>query len=75
MPHADTLERLLEKIEPGDIEAVLMARLRALFRRQKLRALMVGRGYVVPSTARRCGSARRRSPPRRSTGGESDEAR
>ena len=47
VPHADTLARLLEQIEPADVEAVLLARMRALLRRQKLNALMVERGYVV----------------------------
>lgn len=47
VPHADTLARLVERIEPYEIESVLMARMRALLRRHKLQALMVERGYVL----------------------------
>lgn len=48
IPHADTLERLLDRLEPEkDIESALATRMRALVRRQKLRVLMVERGYVV----------------------------
>lgn len=47
LPHTDTLARLLETIDPGEIEKVLFARMRALLRRQKLRSLMVERGYVI----------------------------
>lgn len=47
IPHGDTLERVLERIDPGEIEAALMARMRTLLRRQKLQALMVDKGYVV----------------------------
>lgn len=47
IPHADTLERLLERIEPGDLEDALIDRIRTLLRRQKLRALMVEKNYVI----------------------------
>lgn len=47
IPHADTLARVLERIEPEAIEEVLMARMRALLRRRKLQALMVEQGYVI----------------------------
>jgi len=75
VPHADTLERLLEKTEPGDIEAVLMARLRALLRRQKLRALMVERGYVVAVDGEKLWQRTQAFAPEAPHRGESDEAR
>ena len=47
IPHADTLARLLERIDPGELEQALTAQIRTLLRRQKLQALMVERGYVI----------------------------
>ncbi len=75
VPHADTLARLLEKIEPGDIEAVLMARMRALLRRQKLQALLVEREYVVAVDGEKLWQRTQAFAPEAQHRGENDEAR
>ncbi|MHB2021613.1 MAG: transposase family protein [Candidatus Xenobia bacterium] len=46
-PHVDTVERLLERIPAEDIEAALHAVVGSLLRSGKLRALLVGDGWVV----------------------------
>lgn len=47
IPHADTLERLLERIDPEAIEEALRDRIRSLLRHRKLWALLVERRYVI----------------------------
>lgn len=75
VPHADTLARLLTKIEPGDIEAVLWAKMRTLLRRQKLRALMVERGYVLAFDGEQLWTRTTPFAPEAQKKGEGDEAR
>lgn len=47
IPHADTLERLLERIPPESIEDALLERIRSLIRHRKLQALMVQKHYII----------------------------
>jgi hypothetical protein len=47
VPHADTVNRLLERIPPEELEQVLLDRVRGLLRHRKLQALMVRRHYVI----------------------------
>ena len=47
IPHADTVNRLLERIAPEELERVLLSRVQSLLRHRKLQALMVRRHYVI----------------------------
>lgn len=47
IPHMDTVNRLLKKIDPVQLEEVLLQTIRRLLRQGRLRALLVDKQYVV----------------------------
>lgn len=47
IPHTDTLERVLERIAPEELEKTLIHIVGRLLRKRKLQALLVERSYVV----------------------------
>lgn len=47
IPHMDTVNRLLEKIPPEELEMVLLQTIRRLLRHGRLKTLMVGKQYIV----------------------------
>jgi len=47
IPHMDTVNRLLEKIDPAQLEEVLIQTVKRLLRQGRLRALLVAKQYIV----------------------------
>jgi hypothetical protein len=47
IPHADTLERLLEKINPEQIQDAMVELLKELMRKKKFKNLLINRKYLV----------------------------
>ncbi|MGI9863104.1 transposase family protein, partial [Moorella naiadis] len=47
IPHMDTVNRLLEKIDPAQLEEVLSQTVKRLLRQGRLRALLVAKQYIV----------------------------
>lgn len=47
LPHADTVERLLERIDPGEIEKIHIAFIRKLIKNKKFRKLLIQGCYPI----------------------------
>ncbi|CAB3394665.1 Druantia anti-phage system protein DruA [Kyrpidia spormannii] len=47
IPHMDTVQRILERINPGELEEVMTATVKRLLRSGRLKALLVEKQYVI----------------------------